>query len=127
MKLKDLDIKTIFIIILSLGLIVSFIIGQKKGIDYKKDEIKNLQEKNISLVKENSKILFKNKELDNKIMILRGEIKISKELLTKTESQLNSLKQRRNEISNRVTNLSTNDVANELSDYIKRHANDSIR
>ena len=127
MKLKDLDIKTIFIIILSLGLIVSFTIGQKKGIDYKKDEIKNLQEKNISLVKENSKILFKNKELDNKIFLLRNEIKINKELLTKTESQLNNLKQRRNEISNRVTNLSTNDVANELSDYIQRHVNDSIR
>ena len=121
MDLKKLDIKSIFIIILSLGLVVSFMLGQKNRIDYKKDEIKSLNKQNEDLGRKNDSILLVNKALDKQMSEINKQIQASEKLLAETESQLNNLKQRRNETSNRVTNLSANGVTSGLSNYVKKH------
>lgn len=121
MDLKKLDIKSIFIIILSLGLVFSFMLGQKNRIDYKKDEIKSLNKQNEVLGRKNDSILLVNKALDKQMSEINKQIQASEKLLAETESQLNNLKQRRNETSNRVTNLSANGVTNGLSNYVKKH------
>ena len=121
MDLKKLDIKSIFIIILSLGLVFSFMLGQKNRVDYKKDEIKSLHKQNEDLGRKNDSILLVNKSLDKQISEINKQIQASEELLADTELQLNNLKQRRNETSNRVTNLSANGVTSGLSNYVKKH------
>jgi chromosome segregation ATPase len=121
MDLKKLDIKSIFIIILSLGLVFSFMLGQKNKIDYKKDEIKSLHKQNEDLGRKNDSILLVNKALDKQMSEINKQIQASEKLLAETESQLNNLKQRRNETSNRVTNLSANGVTSGLSNYVKKH------
>jgi len=127
MDLKKLDIKSIFIIILSVGLVVSFMLGQKNTIDYKKDEIKSLHKQNEALMDKNDSILLVNKSLDKQISEINKQISANEELLADTELQLNILKQRRNEKSNIVTNLSANGVTNELSNYVKKHKKNSVR
>ena len=127
MDLKKLDIKSIFIIILSLGLVVSFMLGQKNTIDYKKDEIKSLHKQNEALMDKNDSILLVNQSLDKQISEINKQIKANEELLADTELQLNILKQRRNEKSNIVTHLSANGVTNELSNYVKKHKKNSVR
>ena len=97
MDLKKLDIKSIFIIILSLGLVFSFMLGQKNRVDYKKDEIKSLHKQNEDLGRKNDSILLVNKSLDKQISEINKQIQASEELLADTELQLNNLKQRRNE------------------------------
>ena len=121
MDLKKLDIKSIFIIILSLGLVFSFMLGQKNRVDYKKDEIKSLNKQNEDLGRKNDSILLVNKALDKQMSEINKQIQASEKLLAETESQLNNLKQRRNETSNRVTNLSANGVTSGLSNYVKKH------
>ena len=127
MDLKKLDIKSIFIIILTLGLVFSFILGQKNTIDYKKDEIKNLHKQNEALMNKNDSILLVNESLDKQISEINKQISANEELLADTELQLNILKQRRNEKSNIVTHLSANGVTNELSNYVKKHKKNSVR
>ena len=121
MDLKKLDIKSIFIIILSFGLVVSFMLGQKNTIDYKKDEIKSLHKQNEDLGHKNDSILLVNKALDKQIFEINKQIQVNEKLLAESELQLNNLKQRRNETSNRVTNLSANGVTSGLSNYVKKH------
>lgn len=127
MNLKKLDIKSIFIIILSLGLIFSFMLGQKNTIDYKKDEIKNLHEKNKFLLSKNDSLKSLNKVLDEQIFVINKQLQINEKMLVESELKINTLKQRRNETNNTVTRLSANGVANELSNYIKKHKNSSVR
>ena len=64
MEIKKLDIKNIFIIILGFGLIISFFIGQKSNINYKKDELKSLHDSNELLSKKNDSLLTINSILD---------------------------------------------------------------
>jgi hypothetical protein len=127
MNLKKLDIKSIFIIILSLGLIFSFMLGQKNTIDYKKDEIKNLHEKNKFLISKNDSLKSLNEALDKQIFVINKQLQINEKMLVESELKINTLKQRRNETNNTVTRLSANGVTNELSNYIKKHKNNSIR
>ena len=127
MDIRKLDTKSVFIIFLSLGLILSFFVGQKSQINYKKDEIKNLHKQNKALINKNDSILLVNEALDKQIFEINKQIQVNEKLLAESELQLNNLKQRRNETNNTVTRLSANGVTNELSNYIKKHKNSSVR
>lgn len=127
MNSKKLDVKSMFIIVLSLGLIFSFMLGQKNGIDYKKDEIKSLHEKNEYLLSKNDSLKILNEALDKQIFEINKQIQINEKMLVESELKINTLKQRRNETNITVTRLSANGVANELSNYIKKHKNSPVR
>lgn len=116
-----LGVKDIFIIILCVGLVISFIMGQKKTIDYRKGEIERLHEENKKLTNINDSLIFANKEIDNQFNELVNLIDEQDRKLIATQSQLNKLKKKRDEIPTYVNYLSANDVADELSAYIERH------
>jgi len=121
MNFKNLDIKTIFIIILSFGLIISFMLGQKRTIDYKKSELDKLHEMNASLKTNNDSLLKVNKQLDATILEIREEILMKNGELEANYDEITRLKKRKNETSTHVTNLSANGVASELTNYVNRH------
>lgn len=127
MNVKKLDVKTIFIIILSFGLILSFILGQNNKIDYKKDEIKKLNIENKRLLIKSDSLNTLNKTLEKQISIINQQIQKNEEILADSEKEIKKLKQRRNETNNTIVRLSANGVTNELSNYIEKHKNDSIR
>lgn len=127
MKFRKLDIKSVLIIILGLGLIISFIIGQKTSIDYKKDEMKSLQKQNELLISRNDSLKMLNEALDKHIFTLNQQIQINEKMLAESETEINELKRRKNEKTNTIIRLSANGVANELSNYIKKHKNGSVR
>jgi hypothetical protein len=120
MDLKKLDIKTVFIIILSLALIISFFVGQKNKIDYRKDEIKVLHTKNNELLKKNDSLAIVNKSLDKKIAKIDSIIKVNDIIISEKQSQIEILKRRKNEIPSHVNVLSANGVASSLSKYIEK-------
>jgi hypothetical protein len=120
MDLKKLDIKTVFIIILSLALIISFFVGQKNKIDYRKDEIKVLHAKNNELLKKNDSLAIVNKTLDKKIAKIDSIIKVNDIIISEKQSQIEILKRRKNEIPSHINVLSANGVASSLSKYIEK-------
>jgi len=120
MDLKKLDIKTVFIIILSLALIISFFVGQKNKIDYRKDEIKVLHVKNNELLKKNDSLAIVNKTLDKKIAKIDSIIKVNDIIISEKQSQIEILKRRKNEIPSHINVLSANGVASSLSKYIEK-------
>jgi regulator of replication initiation timing len=120
MDLKKLDIKTVFIIILSLGLIISFFLGQKNKISYRKDEIKELHAKNDKLLGKNDSLFILNDKLEKKIAKINLLIEANNKEITEKESQIQLLKKRKNEIPNHVNVLSANGVASSLTKYIER-------
>lgn len=116
-----IGIKDVFIIVLGIGLIISFIMGQKKAIDYRKGEIEKLHEDNKRLLGLNDSLSSANLEIDNQFNELVSLVDRQQASLAKTQSQLDKLKRKKDEIPNYVNYLSANDVANELSAYIERH------
>lgn len=120
MEIKKLDIKNIFIIILGFGLIISFFIGQKSNINYKKDELKSLHDSNELLSKKNDSLLTINSILDKKIALINVLIEQNNKKLSETQSQLDKLKKKRNEVSNHVNNLSADGVSNAFSDFLDK-------
>ena len=75
MEKKNFDPKIVFIVILSLVLILSFLFNTHNSIDYPKDEIKKLKEGNELLSKKNDSIVLVNKNLDIKLTQLDLVIK----------------------------------------------------
>lgn len=120
MDFKKLDIKTIFILVLSLALIISFFVGQKNKIDYRKDEIKALHAKNNELSKTNDSLATANAILDKKLAKIDSLIKANDIKISEKQSQIEILKRRKNEIPSHVNVLSANGVASSLSKYIER-------
>ena len=120
MNLKKIDIKLVFILVLSLALIISFFVGQKNKIDYRKDEIEVLHAKNNELLKKNDSLATVNQILDKKIAKIDSIIKVNDMKISEKQSQIETLKRRKNEIPSHVNVLSANGVASSLSKYIER-------
>jgi cupin superfamily acireductone dioxygenase involved in methionine salvage len=127
MNLRKIDIKTIFIIILSFGLVISFLLGQNNKIDHKKDEIKKLNSENEILLNKTDSLKTLTEALEKQIFIINQQIQKNEQMLADSEEEIKKLKQKRNETNNTVVRLSANGVTNELSNYIKKHKNGSIR
>ena len=123
MDLKKLDIKSVFIIILGIALIISFLFGHKSTIDTHVDEIKNLEHQNQSLINKNDSIINVNAGLDKKIATLSVQIDDNNKVFSQTQSQLNHFNNEKNEISKHINTLSGNDVASSLSNTLNKGTN----
>lgn len=121
MSVKDLDIKTVAIIVLGIGLIISFFFGQRSGINTYKDEIKVLHEENAKLNKSNDSLETVNIKLNAYIKVIDDSLVLNQKKLNDSQLQLDRLKKKRNEIPKFVSGLSADDVANELSNFINTH------
>lgn len=116
-----LGIKDYFIIILGAAVIIAFMLGQRKTIDYRQAEIQKLHQANAALQQFNDSLEIVNKELDNEIAKIHTEVAVKEAELRQSNKEITRLNNKRNEIPTQVTHLSANGVANELSNYITRH------
>jgi hypothetical protein len=120
MENKSFDPKSIFIIVLAIALIASFLFNIHNSIVYPKDEIKKLREANESFAKKNDSIALVNKVLDKKIAELDLIIKDNNKKLAENDSAIKLLKKKKNETPSYVNRLSASGVATELSKYLDK-------
>ena len=115
-----IDIKLIFIFILAIALILTFIFRPSKPIETYENEINALKKVNKELLLSNDSISILNKKLEEEIKEILFTIDSTEALLRNTENKLKELEGRRNEVSNIVDNLNSDGITNSLSDYLQR-------
>lgn len=118
-KMGKLDIKSIFIIILGLAVIVAYFTGGSTVINTNQDQIDLLHKENKLLVSKNDSLKNENTKLDVKIIKLEGKIKENDLKLAKTQIQLEKLNKRRNEVPIYVNSLSVDGVAAAFTKYLE--------
>jgi regulator of replication initiation timing len=119
-RVKKLDTKTLFILILSIALFFNMLLTIRNTVSYPKKEIKALRKENELIVKRNDSLILANKDIDKRLSDLDKIIDNNNKKLAKTEIELKKLKNRRNEILIYINNLSADDVARKLSKYLDK-------
>lgn len=117
--MKKLDIKSVFIIILGVAVIVTYFMGGNTVTNNYQEQIEKLHKENEGLVSKNDSLKNENTKLDVKFAKLEGKIKENDLKLAQTQSQLEKLNKRRNEIPTYVNDLSVDGVANAFTEYLE--------
>lgn len=115
-----MDKKTVFILVLIAGLVLSFVFRPSKTIDTYENEINNLKVLNKELVLTNDSILSANGQLSIEIKELTNNFDSTQVALANTEGKLKDLENDKGKVSGYVSTLNADGVANELADYLNR-------
>ncbi len=114
------NIQLVFIIILAVALILSLLSKPSTPIDIYEDEINLLKKQNKELRLSNDSLSLANSKLQNEINIILYAIDSTEVILKETETKLADLEKKRNEIPSIINNMDSDDVTNNISDYLKR-------
>ena len=117
----NIDIKTVFIIVLGLIVVFMILFRPSKDINYYEEEINLLNEKNVLLLKSNDSIISLNNNLQKEIDILNKSVDSVNLVLNKNEEEIKKLKKRKGEVFDHVNNMDVNGVTRNLTDYLKRN------
>ena len=120
MKSLFKDIKIVFILVLAILLILSFLFRPSTPIETYETEINVLKQENQKLLLSNDSINQLNQKLQKEITVMLYAIDSTKVMLKQTEEKLSDLEKKRNEISTIITNMDSDDITNTFSDYLKR-------
>ena len=120
MKSLFKNIETVFILILAVALILSFIFRPSKPIETYENEINLLKQQNQQLLLSNDSINFINTKLQKEINVILYAIDSTKVALKETENKLEILENKRNEVSTIINNMDSDDITNTFSSYLKR-------
>lgn len=118
----NIDIKTGFIIILGLIIVIMILFRPSKNIDNYEKELKDLREKNIKLFKQNDSLNIVNDILKLQIESLNNEVDSVNVILDKNKEEIKRLKNRRGEVSNNVNRMGVNDITRNITKYLKRRS-----
>ena len=118
LKMIKMDNKNLFIILLGVALILSFVFRPSTGIDMYEKEINNLKVKNENLKLNNDTLLMLNKSLNIEIQELINNIDSTKAQLNKTKIKINDLENEKGKVSTYVNTLNADEIAGELSNYL---------
>jgi len=116
------NIQTVFILILAAALILSFIFRPSTPIETYEEEINLLKQQNQQLLLSNDSINLINTKLQEEINVMLYAIDSTKVALEKTETKLENLEIKRNEVSTIVSNMGSDDITNTFSNYFKRRS-----
>ena len=122
---KKIDVKTIIILILAGGLIISFMFGQKSDINTHKDEISTLHKNNDELLKKNDSLLKVNEVIDLELANINKQLAENDKKLANSEKEIKRLKNKPNENNLYVKRLSSHGVSVALSNYIENRVESS--
>lgn len=115
-----MDTKNLFIILLAVGLILSFIFRPSKGIDLYEKEINILKSENKTLILNNDTLLILNNSLSLEIQELINNIDSTQAKLNKTKTKIKDLENEKVKVSTYVNTLNADEVASELSNYLNK-------
>lgn len=116
----DIDIKDIFIIVLSLVIVTMIIFRPSKDISMYEEEINILNQRNKILIDINDSISIENNLLENQISLLEVDVETVNDKLSDNEKEINKLKRNKGEIYKHVNSLDVDGVTSGISDYLKR-------
>jgi chromosome segregation ATPase len=116
------NIQLVFIILLAIALILSFLFRPSKPINTYESEINQLQTINKELRLSNDSLTSANNKLQKEINLILYAIDSTKVILRETEDKLAELEKKRNEIPNIVNNMDSDDITINISDYLKRRS-----
>jgi septal ring factor EnvC (AmiA/AmiB activator) len=125
--LKNLDTKSIIIIILATLLLIFTVFQPNKKIERYKDEIKTLHQKNEKLLHTSDSLKLVNKQIDVELQKIYDIINFHEKLIVQYNNTINDLKKQQDETSNRVNVLNADGVATEFTNYIKKRSSKNIR
>ena len=117
----NIDIKTVFIIVLGLIVVFMILFRPSKDIDQYEEKINILNQKNEILLNKNDSINSINNNLQIEINSLNKSVDSVNIVLGKNEKQIIILKKRKGEIFNSVNNMDVNGVTSNLTNYLKRN------
>jgi len=120
-KIVD-NIQLIFIIILAIALIVVIMFRPPALIETYETEINSLKQQNEQLILSNDSINRINNKLQEEINTILYAIDSTKVVLKETETKLAELEKKRNEIPSIISNMDSDDITNNISDYLKRRS-----
>ena len=116
----DIDIKTIFILILGVAVILLLLFRPSKEINTYEEEILILKNQNKILINNNDSLSFANVKLLEDILVLEEDVEVINIKLEDSSEEIDKLKKKKNEIHSNVIIMDANSVTNNLADYLKR-------
>ena len=116
------NIQLVFIIILAIALVLSLLFRPSIPIDTYENEIKILKTQNKQLLLSNDSINNINNKLQKEINTILYAIDSTKVILKETETKLAELEKKRNEIPSIISNMDSDDITNNISNYLKRRS-----
>lgn len=102
------------------ALILSLLFRPSIPIDTYEDEINILKKQNKELRLSNDSLTTANGELQEEINVILYAIDSTEVVLRETETKLAELEKKRNEIPNIINNMDSDDITNNISNYLKR-------
>lgn len=116
----NIDIKSIFIIVLGLIIVFMLLFKPSKDINQYEEEIIILNQKNVILSNQNDSINSINNNLQIVIISLQKNVDSINLVLDDNKRQIERLKKRKGEIYNNVNNMDVNGVTSNLTNYLRR-------
>ena len=116
----DIDIKTIFILVLGVAVILLLLFRPSKDINTHEEEILILRNQNIVLLQNNDSLSTINDKLIEDVIILEEGVEEINVKLKESSKEIDELKKKKNEILSGVIIMDANDVTNNIADYLKR-------
>ena len=116
----DIDIKTIFILVLGVAVILLLLFRPSKEISTYEEEMLILKNQNIKLLQNNDSLSTINDKLIEDVIILEEDVEEINIKLVDSSKEIDKLKKKKNEIPSNVIVMDANSVTNYLADYIKR-------
>ncbi len=116
----DIDIKTIFILVLGAAVILLLLFRPSKEISTYEEEMLILKNQNIKLLQNNDSLSTINDKLIEDVIILEEDVEEINIKLVDSSKEIDKLKKKKNEIPSNVIVMDANSVTNYLADYLKR-------
>ena len=116
----DIDIKTIFILVLGAAVILLLLFRPSKEISTYEEEMLILKNQNIKLLQNNDSLSTINDKLIEDVIILEEGVEEINVKLKESSKEIDELKKKKNEILSDVIIMDANDVTNNIADYLKR-------
>ena len=116
----DIDIKTIFILVLGVAVILLLLFRPSKEISTYEEEMLILKNQNIKLLQNNDSLSTINDKLIEDVIILEEDVEEINIKLEDSSKEIDKLKKKKNEIPSNVSVMDANSVTNYLADYLKR-------
>ena len=116
----DIDIKTIFILVLGVAVILLLLFRPSKEISTYEEEMLILKNQNIKLLQNNDSLSTINDKLIEDVIILEEDVEEINIKLVDSSKEIDKLKKKKNEIPSNVIVMDANSVTNYLADYLER-------
>ena len=116
----DIDIKTIFILVLGAAVILLLLFRPSKEISTYEEEMLILKNQNIKLLQNNDSLSTINDKLIEDVIILEEDVEEINIKLVDSSKEIDKLKKKKNEIPSNVIIMDANDVTYNIADYLER-------